>query len=375
MSRRLLGLAVLTLALGGPVASATAAPTVTVRVEGEGGTLLDPTTVTLGAAPVVLKDATCPGNSAAAALDAATGGNWDRSQFTSTILGETHTFAQRDYWAEWVSNKFGGGLCTDLLNEGDELLMLVDRSDASFNPTVFPLVLSGVPATAAPGAPFTVTVTQFRTNGTPGTSTPEPAADVTVSDGRVTANTGADGRATLTMPTAGPAQIRAVRGSARSVRVATCITTGADGACGTTVPAAGAPAAAPPVLAVPDRVAPSTQLLAPRNGARYRRSGFVPRAIRGAVTDTGGLTSVKLKLTRREGGRCFAFSSSRERFIGQRCDRGFFFRIGAAATFSYLLPEKLPPGSYELEVKAVDKAFNRETARQRGRNVVSFEVR
>jgi hypothetical protein len=250
--------------------------------------------------------------------------------------------------------------------------MLADISDASFNPTAFPLVLSGVPATAAPGVPFTVTVTQFRTNGTPGTSTPEPAAGVTVSDGRVTATTGADGRATLTMPTAGPAQIRAVRGSSRSVRVGTCITTGADGACGTAPPAA---PAAPAAAATPDRTVPSARLLAPRNGAQYRRSGFVPRAIRGVVDETGGIHSVKLKLTRRDGGRCFAFSSTRERFIGQRCGSGFFFRIGNSAAFSYLLPEKLPRGSYVLEVKAVDAAFNRETARQRGRNVVSFEVR
>jgi len=171
MSRRLLALAVLAFALAGPVTSASPAPTVTVRVEGQDQTLLPATTVTLGSTPVVLRDATCPANSAAAALDLATGGNWDRSQFTSTILGETHTFANRDYWAEWVSNRFGGGLCTDLLNEGDELLMIVDTSDATFNPTVFPLVMSGVPATDAPGTPFTVTVTQFRTNGTPGTST------------------------------------------------------------------------------------------------------------------------------------------------------------------------------------------------------------
>jgi hypothetical protein len=371
MSRRLLGLTVLALALGGPVASATAAPTVTVRVEGEGLTLLPATTVTLGAAPVVLKDATCPANSAAAALDLATGGNWDRSQFTSTILGESHTFAARDYWAEWVSNKFGGGLCTDLLNEGDELLMLADTSDASFNPTIFPLALTGVPATVAPGAPFGVTVTQFRTTGTPGTSTAEPAAGVTVSDGRVTATTDADGRATLSVPTTGPTQMRAVRGAARSALVGLCVTSGADGACGTTA----ARPAAPIATAAPDKSAPASRLVGPRNGARYRRTGFVPRAIRGVVAETGGISSVKLKLTRRAGGRCFAFSSTRERFIGQHCGRGFFFRIGDSASFSYLLPEKLPVGSYVLEVKAVDKAFNREAAQERGRNVVSFEVR
>jgi hypothetical protein len=372
------------LALGGPVASAAAGPTVTVRVEGERATLLPPTTVKLGDTPVVLKDATCPSNSAAAALDLATGGNWDRSQFTSTIMGESHTFAARDYWAEWVSSRFGGGLCTDLLNEGDELLMLADVSDATFNPTVFPLALSSVPVTVAPGTPFTVTVTQYRTTGTPGTSTAQPAANVTVSNGQVTATTDADGRATLSVPATGPTQLRAVRGSARSVLVGMCITNGADGACGTTAarpPAVVAPGAAPapaapaPAAATADRTAPSVRLQAFRNGARYRASGFVPRAIRGVVDESGaGILSVKLSLTRRAGGRCFAFSGRRERFIGQRCGKGLFFKIGDTAAFSYLLPEKLPRGRYVLDVKAVDKAFNADTVRQRGRNRVVFEV-
>ena len=38
----------------------------------------------------------------AAAVEAATGGNWDRQAFTQTILGETHAFGpQSDYWAQW----------------------------------------------------------------------------------------------------------------------------------------------------------------------------------------------------------------------------------------------------------------------------------
>ena len=47
-------------------------------------------------------------------LEAATGGTWDRQAFTSTILGETHTFGpDSDYWAEWLNSKLGGGVCTD----------------------------------------------------------------------------------------------------------------------------------------------------------------------------------------------------------------------------------------------------------------------
>jgi hypothetical protein len=397
MSRRLLGLSVMALAIAvPPVTPAFAGPTVTVRVEGQRATLLAPTRVTLGDTPVVLADATCPANSAAAALDRATGGNWDRAQFTSTILGESHTFTASDYWAEWVNNRFGGGICSDLLNEGDELLMLVDVSDAAFSPTVFPLVVGGVPAAAAPGTPFTVTVTQFRTAGTPGTSTPEPAAGVSVTAGGATATTGPDGRATLTVSSAGATTLRAVRGGARSVIVPLCLTDGADGACGTTatVPGgaatgaqtgaqAGAPSTATGAQGVAgltvasvDRTAPHSRLVAPRDGTRYRHAVFSPRALRIAVAESGsGVLNVKLRLTRRLGDRCWSYSGRSERFIGQRCGQGFFFKVADTPTVDYLLPEKLPRGEYVLDVKATDKAFNRDTVRQRGRNRVVFAVR
>jgi hypothetical protein len=84
---------------------------------------------------------------------------------------------------------------------------------------------------------------------------------------------------------------------------------------------------------------------------------------------------VRLKLTRRVGKRCWSFSGSRERFIGQRCRRGHWFKVGDTASFDYLLPEKLPRGRYVLDVLAVDKANNRDTNRRRGRNRAVFTVR
>ena len=42
-----------------------------------------------------------------------------------------------------------------------------------------------------------------------------------------------------------------------------------------------------------------------------------------------------------------------------RCGRGSFFRIGDQAEWSYLLPRRPGRGSYVLEVKAIDGAFNR----------------
>jgi hypothetical protein len=368
MLHRLAGLALAVLALLVTAAPALAGPTVTVRVEGQSATLLAPTTVTLGDTPVTLADGTtCPSNSAAAALDVATGGNWDRSAFVSTILGESHTFTANDSWAEWVDNRYGNGLCTDLLVPGDELLMLVDTSDANFNPTVFPLVLGSVPTSATAGTPFVVAVTQFSTNGTPGTSTPGPAAGVTVTAGGASAVTGADGRATLTVATPGAVSVRATRGSSRSVAVP--LTVAAPGQ-------AAVPAAQNVAGAVVDRAAPRARLLSPRSGHVYRFTRFSPRLIHIAVAESGsGVRSVKIRLTRRVGNRCFSYSGRRERFIGAKCGRGFFFTVSDRQDFTYLLPRRLGRGHYVLDVEAIDRAFNRDSVGDRGRNRSVFDVR
>ena len=126
---RLLGLLVAALVIV-PAAPALAGPTVSVRVEGQSATLLPATTVTLPDVKAAGNPCTDAGaaRSVAAAIEEATGGNWDRQGFTQTILGETHAFAASDYWAEWVNDKFGGGICSDVVQTGDRILMLVDVS-------------------------------------------------------------------------------------------------------------------------------------------------------------------------------------------------------------------------------------------------------
>jgi hypothetical protein len=371
MRRRSLGLAAVIAAVA--ATPALAAPTVTVRVEGQSATLLAPTTVTLGADPVVLADATCPGNSAAAAIDKATGGNWDRKQFTSSILGESHTFAANDYWAEWISNRFGGGICSDLLNEGDEVLMLVDTSDASFNPTVFPLVLGGVPARVAPGAPFTVTVTQYRTAGTPGTSTAEPASGVSVG----AATTGADGRATLTLSTPGSATLRAVRGAARSAPVPVCVSTGSDGACGSSAASACATSGDDGLCGTKDKRAPRGRIASIAEGQRFGK-GKGPRSLSGTVAaDPSGIADVRLRLTRNDHGRCQTFDGRSARLVAlKRCGakHGKWFSAGDRQQWSYLLPARLGSGRWVLDVEARDRAGNVDTLLQRTRTRVVFIV-
>src|SRR4051794_18530590 len=169
-------------------ATALAGPTVSVRVEGKDRTLLERTVVTLPDTPPPVTGGACPAGSAAAALEEATKGNWDRGSFTQVILGESHTFTNRDYWAEWVNQgngyRLGHGICADVLNQGDELLMLADFSNASFGPTVFPLALESVPATGQAGSSVTVVVTEYVSeSGDPGTGERRLVEGATVSGG------------------------------------------------------------------------------------------------------------------------------------------------------------------------------------------------
>jgi hypothetical protein len=331
--------------------AALAGPTVSVRVEGQSGTLLERTRVTLPDQPSAGNP--CGASNAAAALDAGTGGNWDHQSFTQTILGETHKFDNSDYWAEWIARagggyKRGGGICTDTMANGDELLMLADVSPPpSFAPTVFPLGLEGVPPQASRGAAVTVTVVEYRSaTGATGEGARTPVGGATVSGGGATATSGANGRATLRLDQAGSFVLKATRaGNAPSAGEPVSV-------------AAPGQAVAPGQGSARDTAAPATTL-ALRDGAVFSRRR-APRLLRGSVaSDPSGLQAVKLRLTRRVGRKCSYFSGSRERFRPMRCGRGSFFRIGDEAEWSYLLPRRPGRGSYVLEVKAIDGAFNR----------------
>ena len=88
-----------------------------------------------------------------------------------------------------------------------------------------------------------------------------------------------------------------------------------------------------------------------------------PRLLRGTVAaDPSGLRAVKLRLTRRRGGRCCVLLRA-PRALRARCAAGAArsSRIGDRADWSYLLPKRLGRGRYVLEVKAIDGAFNRGT--------------
>ena len=64
----------------------------------------------------------------------------------------------------------------------------------------------------------------------------------------------------------------------------------------------------------------------------------------------------------------------RARFVGARCGRGHSFHVSSSASFSYLLPKRLGPGRYVLDVSALDAAGNRTTL-ARGTSRLVFHVR
>jgi hypothetical protein len=339
---------VLALLLAAP-AAAVAGPTVTVRVEGANSTLLERTRVTLPDTPPPV--AGCNAHTAAAAIDVATGGNWDRDMFTETILGETHAFASSDYWAEWLDRgsgiKRGAGVCADVLNQGDEVVMLADVSPPpDYAPTVFPLDLEGVPAQARVGDAITITVVEYRSKtGGIGEGDRTPVAGATVRVGAASATSGPDGRATLVLGERGAMKVKATRpGNAAS---------GAEDV------VVGDVASAPTTPTTPDKTAPTASISGIRNGQRFTRRR-APRELRGTVnSDPSGLWAVKIRLTRRHRGTCWYFSGSKERFLKRTCGKQYAFKVGEQSEWSYLLPARLPRGRYVLDTYAIDNAFNR----------------
>jgi hypothetical protein len=368
---------------------ALAGPTVKVRVEGESSTLLPLTTVTLEKPEPV---SGCPANSANAAIDLAVNGNWDHGEeegssgdFTQTILGETHAFThESDTWAVWIDDKWAGGICEDLLSEGQELLLVADHEPAPYAPTVLPLVLSGVPSSVVTGVPFNVTVSRIHTR--PGTfpeigeGTPEPEAAVTVSGAGVSALTNANGLATLTLSAPGSYALAAHEpGAAPSVPVAVCVRRSGESACGVSGSTGASNGSSPAGNASP--VVPSYKgpyaivpyLNSLTDGHVYKH-GHAPRVLSGSVFAHTTVSSVSLTLRRSYRHRCYSFDGVTTRFVHARCGTGHPFEVSSNGTFSYLLPSALAPGRYVLDIEASDAAGNR-TALARGTSRIVFYVR
>jgi hypothetical protein len=350
------------------IAPAASADTATVRIEGDGVSLTKtvdvPTSGTFG-------PDNCPYDSPGGAIDVAVAQNWDRDSFTQTILGETHDFSANDFWEFWFNGQYATvGICdaSRPLEDGDQVLMIVQKSASDFSPTVEPLFITQAPSSVERGKPTTFTVVERSSVGS--TTTEAPAAGVTVAGGGASATTDAQGRATLSFGASGSVEVRASgTDKARSNAATVAVLEPGQSAPASTV-SSGTPFVA-------DRVSPRALFTGVRSRTYPRRNA--PRVIRGKVDDAGGVRTVKLRLTRTTpGGRCFAYSGKRERFIRRpRCgaSSGWWFAIGDRAAFEYQLASKLGAGRYVLDVNAIDKSYNRDNERRPGENRVVFTVR
>ena len=347
--------------------AATAAPvTVNVRIEGasstifEGPVTTDAKTIDKGSGPHPCDGTNgganpTPGPTMTGALDDAAlqhGFTWDGTWFSFGDFGidrvgpDAKTSSQ--FWGyalNLVPSQVGG--CQQQVHAGDDVLFAYD-----FFSKAHLLSLTG-PASAAPGQPFTVHVVDGQTS--PAT----PVAGASVGG----ATTNASGDATVTLAAFGDSALKASKAdSVRSNALHVCVHAGADGRCGTTAPPApGAPSAS---------AFPYARIV---GIADHQRFAHGPRLLRGTV-DASRLTAVKLRLTRRSGHRCYAFSNRAAVFHPARCgaNRPSFFSIGTDASWSYLLPAALPAGRYVLDVTAI--AGGKRDALARGRNRVVFFV-
>jgi hypothetical protein len=378
------------------VAPALAGPTVTVRVEGESSTLLPLTAVTLEQPEPV---SGCPANSATAAINLAVGGNWDhgnekgsKGDFTETILGVTESFSNESAtWAVWINDKWAGGICEDLLGEGDEVLLIADHEPPpTYAPTVLPLIVAGLPSSVVAGVPFSVTVKKVHTR--PGTfaevgeGTPEPEAGVSITGGGTSAESNSGGVANLTLARPGTyALIARKPGDAASAPITVCVkATASESGCGTpgsssfstssgstSVGAGGLSNLFSTPYKGPYAIVARTTNLTERHVYSRKQA---PRVLAGTVLAHTTVASVSLRLRREYKGRCYAYNGTREEFGPDRCGAGSYFKVSTEPSFSYLLPAPLGPGRYVLDLEATDAAGNR-TSLARGTSRTVFYVR
>ncbi len=388
MPHRLLAVLVggLLLSLALPALAAAAPVTVNLRIEGKTRTLYE-APVTTDIAPVDLGDGSgshaCDGTPGVA-TPAPTRGNaiitaargpggfgfaatYSFDLQFSEIAGDAVTFdpVTNEFLAEYHNGAFAlVGSCQDQISTGDDVLYAYGTGAEQL------LKLSG-PARVAPGAAATLTVTDA------GTGAPVAGAEV---GGLVT---GADGTVQTVVGVRGVNAFKATKaGAIRSNRVDVCATDGGDGACGPALPPV-----LPPCLTSghdgrcgsPDETAPGATIIGIRDGRRFAR-GKAPRRLRASIdSDPAGIFAIKVRLTRNDRGRCTYFSGRSERFRTNRrakcgAENGFWFAINAAPSLDYLLPRALPRGNYVLDVNVIDKAFNRDDARRRGANRITFHV-
>jgi len=350
-----------------------------VRVEGTTHTLVGPVSVSGPEQPVSAPGDTehsCPGDSALGALAVASGGQWSGTWFKGygylieSVAGESHTFGSGFFWDIWFQHSEASlGLCEIVEPESGSEVLLFPCPETGACPS--PLGISA-PASANVGEAVTVHVVSYSASGAG-----SPAAGASVTGGASPATTTPDGSTTVTFSSPGEETLAVNAPEAVRDEVQVCVHRGDDGTCGTGTAGtgqsgvAGSTATHTPTYTGPFALVPL--LSSVRNGFTYARSG-APRLLAGTISAHDPVTSVSLELRRSYRGRCYFYDAVRARFVRARCGKGRSFQVSSNATFSYLLPRRLGPGRYVLDVSALDAAGNHTTL-ARGTSRVVFRVR
>jgi hypothetical protein len=369
--------------------------TVTVRIQGLGGeTLLQQTQVTTNTTPIAIAGGgTCEGTSAGGAVYDATGGNWkvENQPEGVELQGleglDLPEFNSKEpsgiYWAFWLEGKYAEqGICSQSIASGDHIVMFPQcyavgpMCQSATAPNNF-LTVVPAGATANVGQQVLVTLGALNTE----TALPEsslPGGDL-LTDGAQTFAPAADGVANVSFSAPGLYTLQAhAPDSVASDPFTICVHNGNDGNCGTTLTSgSGSTTTTTTTTGAPQRtVSDLAKIAGVKNGHVYSRRS-APRLLAGVIEIPAGgtLHQVRISLQRRYRGRCFDFSGSRESFVRtKKCGSATFFSVGGSESFSYLLPARLPKGSYVYDIEGVDST-GQATKLVSGTSHVVFQVK
>lgn len=273
--------------------------------------------------------------------------------------GEAEGFPSWGYAVNYTTANVGG--CQFQLAPGSEVLWAYNYFNLKHL-----LNLSG-PSSVVIGVPFTVHVTDGQT-GEPvsGAAMGEDVNGVTTTI-PPSSTTNSSGDATITPTHTGTIKLKATQSeSVRSNGLTITIGSTPCSSCGASTSNSVVSKSVP----LPD-VASTGGI---QFGHHYTRHS-APRLLSGSVEVPVGATlrEVRIGLQRRFKGRCYDFSGSRERFVHVKCGRVSFFPVGTSQSFTYLLPSRLPAGSYTYQVETVE-ADGHVNKPVKGVSSVSFTV-
>jgi hypothetical protein len=417
------------------VPAAAQAASVTMRIEGPFGSVLDRTSVTLPSTPVAPAGApdgqTCAPNTVAGAVHAASNGDWAGAWTDGTgwsierIRGVTAAPATERVWAVMLNGTYlNESPCTTAVADGYRLVLFpLCKTSTSQCFSQGPLEIHTTD-TVGPGTPLVVSVREttisFDSFGN-GTSVTGPSVNTSLfgPDG----NNVTDpyyGQGALLLTKQGDNVIGAGKTPFVPDRTHVCVTDGHDGYCGTTATAPNPfdpqpfcqTSGADGFCGTPDHLAPLAHVLDPAQGTAFPKAGGPLNLTGTADFDPSGIPTINFRLMRTGTATKIKFKKRkvtvkkrvRGKVVKRRVTKRVKVRVRVKACYglnakagvwrrltacdsskapvftteggdswTYELPVALPSGSFTLDAQAQDGAGNIDVP-EPGRNRVTFKI-